>query len=331
MKIIVDRAIPFVEGVFEPYAAVEYLPGAAFCREVVEDATALMIRTRTRCTEALLGSSSVRHIASATIGFDHIDTAWCDLHSVGYSTAAGCNARGVLQWFAATMAYLSQRQGWQPCQRKLGIVGVGNVGALIEEYALLWGFEVICCDPPRQESEGNDKFVSLEELLTAADIITLHTPLDDSTRQMIDARALLAAGSQTTIINCSRGEVVDTQALLAAGNPFVMDVWEGEPSICSEALERALLATPHIAGYSLQGKANASQMAVRSIAHALGLPLTEWSAPVPKVAPCAITWEEMCATIATYCDIAAQSAQLKENRLDFEELRNNYDYRTEYF
>lgn len=330
MKIVIDKAIPFVKGVFEPYCHVDYIDGHSINSSIIKDASALLIRTRTRCDESLLEGSSVQHIATATIGFDHIDTQYCASTGIEVSTAAGCNARAVLQWFAAVVVHLSKIGGWQPHQKTIGIVGLGNVGGLIEHYAKLWGFKVLCCDPPRQDSEGGD-FVSFERLASTADIITLHTPLDATTHHMINSESLKLISPNCIIINSSRGEVVDTQALLDSQNPFVMDVWEGEPKISPQALQRAMLATPHIAGYSLQGKANATTMAVRSIAKALDIPLTSWSSDIKKVEPQQISWKELHQTIGNKFDITQQSEQLKNNPDLFEAIRNNYNYREEYF
>ncbi len=330
MKIIIDKAIPFVQGVFEPYADVEYREGLSFSKEDVRDASALLIRTRTRCNEALLAGSKVQHIATATIGFDHINTTYCFEQGITYSTAAGCNARAVLQWVGAVLVQRSLSEGWSPESRTLGVVGVGNVGKEVSRYAASWGFNVICCDPPRMEREGGD-FVSFEELMERSDIVTFHTPLDPTTHHMLNAKTLQKTDSNTLIINSSRGEVIDTQALLEAGNPFVLDVWENEPTLNPEALQKALLATPHIAGYSLQGKANASTMAVRSIAHALSLPLTEWRSDAPSVEPKDISWEELKRTIGEKFDITSLSRYLKAHPEEFEHMRNNYNYRNEYF
>ena len=186
MRVVIDRAIPFIQGVLEPFAEVEYIDGNAFTREVVASADALIIRTRTRCDKALLEGSKVQFIATATIGFDHIDLDYCRSHNIAVSTSAGCNARGVLQWVSAALALLAQREGFVPKERTLGIVGVGNVGRLVKEYAEHWGFRTICSDPPRQERE-NLGFVSLEKVLREADIVTLHTPLDDTTKHLINS------------------------------------------------------------------------------------------------------------------------------------------------
>ena len=208
MKIIADSAIPFLQGVLEPWAEVRYLPGAEIAPEEVRDADALLIRTRTRCDERLLGGSRVRLIATATIGFDHIDTAWCAAHGIEVSTAAGCNARGVLQWAGAVLAHLARTQGWQPAGRTLGVVGVGHVGSLVKEYAETWGFRVLCCDPPREARE-HCGFLPLEEVARQADILTFHTPLDDTTRRMAGDALFARMKPGAVILNSSRGEVVD--------------------------------------------------------------------------------------------------------------------------
>lgn len=236
----------------------------------MRDADALIIRTRTRCDGRLLAGSRVRLIATATIGFDHIDTAWCAAHGIRVATAAGCNARGVLQWAGAVLAHLARTQGWKPAQRTLGIVGVGHVGSLIREYAGLWGFRVVCCDPPREERE-HCGFLPLEEVAREADLLTFHTPLDTTTRHMAGEELLARLKPGAVVMNSSRGEVVDGDALLRSGHPCVLDVWEHEPHLDPQLLDRALLATPHVAGYSEQGKATATAMSVATLAGFFGL------------------------------------------------------------
>lgn len=331
MKIVADSAIPFLQGVLEPWAEVRYLPGSRIAAEDVRDADALIIRTRTRCDGRLLAGSRVRLIATATIGFDHIDTAWCAAHGIRVATAAGCNARGVLQWAGAVLAHLARTQGWKPAQRTLGIVGVGHVGSLIREYAGLWGFRVVCCDPPREERERCG-FRPLEEVAREADILTFHTPLDASTRHMAGSRLFGRMKPGAVLINSSRGEVVDGEALLRSGLGWALDVWEHEPNPDPALLENALLATPHIAGYSEQGKANATAMSVASLARRFGLPLDGWYPPqaAPAV-PRPISWQELCRTIGGAYDIADESRRLKERPGDFESMRDHYAYRREYF
>ncbi len=331
MRFLADRAIPFLQGVLEPFAEVEYIEGNAFTKELVRDADALIIRTRTRCDRSLLEGSRVQFIATATIGFDHIDLDYCHAHNIAVATSAGCNARGVLQWVAAALATLAKRESFAPHERTLGIVGVGNVGRLVKEYAEAWGFRTICSDPPREEREHLG-FVSLEEVLHSADIVTLHTPLDTTTHHLINEQNISLLHSGATLINASRGECVTTEATRRNDLTYITDVWENEPNIDREYLAKSLIATPHIAGYSAQGKANATALAVQALARHFALPLTDWRpSEVEQIEPKMISWEEMCNTINRYCDLETESAELKNSPTDFEPLRNNYHYREEFF
>ena len=331
MKVLIDRAIPFVQGVLEPFAEVEYLDGNAFTRETVHDADALIIRTRTRCNEALLSESKVQFIATATIGFDHIDLDYCHSHNIAVTTSAGCNARGVLQWVSSVLALLAKRDGFRPEERTLGIVGVGNIGKLVKEYAERWGFKTLCSDPQREEREGVG-FLSLEEVLKGADIVTLHTSLNPTSYHLINEQNISLLRENAVLINASRGECVATEATRRNDLIYITDVWENEPDIDSELLAKSLVATPHIAGYSAQGKANASAMAVQALAHHFDLPLKEWRpSEVATITPREISWEEMCAEIGDYCDLESESRELRQNPKKFEYLRNNYRYREEFF
>lgn len=331
MKILIDRAIPFLQGVLEPFAEVIYLDGREFSSEAVRDADALIIRTRTKCDISLLEGSKVQFIATATIGFDHIDLDYCHAHNIKVATSAGCNARGVLQWVAAALAMLAKREGFHPEERTLGIVGVGNVGRLVKEYAEAWGFRVLCSDPPRQEREQLD-FISFDEVLQQSDIVTLHTPLNSTTNHLINSDNISLLHSGATLINASRGECVATEATRRDDIVYITDVWENEPEIDRAYLAKSMVATPHIAGYSTQGKANASAMAVQALAHHFDLPLKDWRpGEVATVTPQKISWEEMCSTIARHCDLAKESDTLRHAPQQFENLRNNYLYREEYF
>lgn len=330
MKIVIDNAIPYIAGILEPYAEVVYRDGGGFTPDDVADADMLVIRTRTRCDAALLDGSRVKIIATATIGFDHIDTRYCAARGIEVVTAQGCNAAGVLQWVAAALAMLAG-EGMRPGSTTLGIVGVGHVGSLVERYARSWGFRVLCCDPPRAAREGGD-FVQLEHLLRESDIVTLHTPLDATTRHMAGDAFIEAMRPDGVLLNASRGEVAATQPLLRARQRLFIDVWEHEPCIDRGLLAKAAVATPHIAGYSAQGKANATAAVVAAAARRFGLPLAGWYPP--QVRPARrrdITWDEMCGTIREYCDLAAQSRRLKEHPEAFEPMRNGYAYREEYF
>lgn len=343
MKIVADINIPYIESVFEPYAEVVYMRGAAIAAADVADADAIVVRTRTRCDASLLAGSRVRMIATATIGTDHIDTEWCRTHGIEVASAAGCNAGGVLQWMGAALALLSEEGGWLPQEKTLGVIGVGNVGSPIARYGSMWGFRVLCSDPPREKAEGLDRrddFVPLDELAAESDIVTFHTPLTTGgawpTSGLGGRRFFDRLRPGATVINTSRGGVVDESLLLESvavnNTSCCIDTWEGEPHINRLLLHAARVSTPHTAGYSAQGKANGSAAAVRALSRKFGLPLSEWSpAGVAPVYRRPITWDEMRGTVAGYCDLKAESRALKEHPDLFEQLREGYNYRQEYF
>lgn len=344
MKIIADSNIPYINGVLDRWCDVVRIRGAEISRSDVADADALLIRTRTRCDASLLSGSTVRLIATATIGTDHIDLDWCRDNGIEVVSAIGGNSGGVLQWVSATLAALAAEGGWTPEQKTIGIVGVGHAGSLVERYARQWGFRVLCSDPPRQRSEGlshGDGFVPLDELAAQSDIVTFHVPL---THAGTDPTAGLGGGNffahlkkGASVLNCARGGIVDEAALLTAlhtgavGNCCV-DTWQNEPNIDSELLARAFIATPHIAGYSAQGKANVAAIAVNAIARKFALPLTDWyPAEVVPAVRRAITWSDMCDSIAGYCDLAGETTLLQSSPDRFEQMREGYSYREEYF
>lgn len=341
MKIVVDNKIPYIKGVLEPYGEVVYMASNEITRHGIADADVLIVRTRTQCDRALLEGTCVAMIASATIGFDHIDMEYCDAAGIKVVTAAGSNARGVLQWMGAALVYAARVGGWEPSQKTIGIVGVGHVGSLVAEYAREWDFEVLCCDPPRARVEGPARFVSFDEILRRCDIITFHAPLTrtgpDATYHMADTAFFGSIRPGTLIINTSRGEVINSEALLAAiasgRYACCIDTWENEPDIDRVLLANSLLATPHIAGYTAQGKANATAAVIRAVAREHSLPLEFWypEDSVSRTEPVLISWKTLQATIAHHFDIHAQSCALKANHELFEEFRDTYIYRQEYF
>ena len=307
MKVVVDRNIPYVKGFLEPWFDVQYIDQTDFTPEAVRDADALLIRTRTRCNEALLKGSKVQFIGTATIGFDQIDTHYCDTHGIEWTNAPGCNAQGVCDYVESALA---QVEGL----RTLGVVGVGHVGTLVAEMAKRKGYNVLLCDPPRAEKEGAVGFVDLDEIERRCGIITFHVPLTREgkypTWHMETCRHLKPG---TLVINAARGGVVDEEALLKAGNPCVIDTWENEPCANKTLVEHALLATYHIAGYTRRGKYNASQMVVDALFEHFGLPKQALPGK-PENAP--HIW-----------DIRAVSDQLKAHPENFETLRETYELR----
>lgn len=331
MRVVIDQDIPFIRGVLEPYAEVRYERGVDISAQMLEGVDALIVRTRTRCNEALLGGSSVRFIATATIGTDHIDMDYCSKRGIKVYNARGCNARGVLQWVAAALRHVVMADGKSPEEYTLGVVGVGSVGSLVSEYASSWGFKVLECDPPRKEREGGD-FRSIEELAERCDILTFHTPLDSSTYHLLDDTLLAKLRPEATILNASRGGVVDNSLLANSSHRYIFDVWENEPMLDARVLANSALATPHVAGYSLQGKANATAMVISAVAQYFGLPIVDWyPAEVEPTKIRKIDWKQMCDSIEKYYPISEESAYLKSHAEEFEKIRNSYSYRNEYF
>ncbi len=293
MKIVIDDKIPFIQGILEPYAEVVYMSGSLFARENISDADALIIRTRTRCNEALLKDTSVKFIATATIGYDHIDTVWCASNGIVWTNAPGCNSGSVCQYMASTLATLSMHFGFSLEHMTMGVIGVGNVGSKVTRLGKILGMNVLMNDPPRARQEGLAQFVPLDEVLSMSDIITLHVPLihsgNDKTFHLFDDALLQCLNRRIVLINTSRGEVVDNIALKNALQAkrlgaAVLDVWEHEPNIDCDLLSLLNVATPHIAGYSADGKVNGTAMSVQSLSRFFGLPLTDWrpdDIPVP--------------------------------------------------
>ena len=348
MKIVCDNKIPFIRGVFEPYAEVVYLPGKETTAEVVRDADAIVTRTRTKCDAALLAGSSVKVIATATIGFDHIDTAWCEGNGILWRNAPGCNSWSVKQYIGAVLVTLARRRNLRLSGMTLGVVGVGNVGSKVAKTAEALGMKVLLCDPPRARREGPEGFVSLDELVAASDIVTLHVPLsregEDATWHLFDADRLATMRPGQILFNSSRGPVVDNAALKAALQAkalraAVLDVWEGEPEPDRELMSLLDIATPHIAGYSADGKANGTMSSVRTVASVLGLPLTDWrpeGIPAPAQ-PLEFTLDAAGkdlqevlseALLYTY-DILADDRALRAHPECFEKLRGDYPVRRE--
>ena len=269
-----DSNVPFLDGVFEPYAEVSYKDGRDISREDILDADALVIRTRTRCDAALLEGTGISMIATATIGTDHIDGEYCSAHGIEVHNAQGCNAGGVMQYVFSALYGTASRKSIRLEHPVIGIIGVGNVGRKVEHMAEYLGFRVLRCDPPRAAAEGPEGFCSLEYLLSASNIVTLHTPLDETTRKMADADFFEMMRPGAFFINAARGEIVDEDALMEAIpklGPVIIDTWNHEPDINLALMDMVDIATPHIAGYSFQGKLNGTASSVQAVARHFGI------------------------------------------------------------
>ncbi|MBO7641197.1 MAG: 4-phosphoerythronate dehydrogenase [Bacteroidales bacterium] len=342
MKIVADAAVPFLNGVFEPWAEVVYLKGSEIGPEDVRDADALITRTRTRCDAALLAGSKVRIISSATIGTDHVDLPWCDAHGIVVRNAAGCNAGGVMEYIICAIFAVASRQAISLKDKTLGIVGVGHVGQRVDSMARRLGFKTLLCDPPRAKAEGSFGFCSLDQLLAESDIVTLHVPLDKTTRRMASTSFFRKMKPGAFFLNSARGEVVDEAALLKALpklGPVVIDTWNNEPNINIKLLEAVDIATPHIAGYSYQGKQNGTAAAVRAIAHYFGISeLYEFYPPTEFPENEAVKLDfrgmnqgEIASVLSYNYPIYTDDFLFRLNPSSFEQLRADYHFRPEFY
>lgn len=348
MKIIIDDKIPYIRGAFEDVAEVIYLPGSKTTAEIVRDADAIVTRTRTICNEKLLAGSSVKFIATATIGYDQIDTDYCDAAGIKWTNAPGCNSKSVEQYIASTLMVLAETKKLQLKDLCIGIVGVGNVGRKVAKICEIFGMKVLLNDPPRERAEGPEKFVSLETVKNEADIISLHVPLntkgEDATFHMGDESFFSALKKKPVLINSCRGEVIKTDAVKKALktkqiSAFVCDCWENEPDLDLELLGMTEIATPHIAGYSKDGKAKGTSMSVQAISDFFGLGLNNWQPsgvelptnPIIEIDGEGMSEQEIFskAILHTY-DIRHDDKLLRLSPEHFEQQRGDYPTRREF-
>ena len=340
MKIVADVDIPFLEGVFEPYGEVIYKKGIDIVADDVVDADALLVRTRTQCDASLLEGSKVKIVASATIGTDHIDKEYCASRGIEVANASGCNAGGVMQYVFSAVYGIAARKGIKLDDVTFGVVGVGNVGRLVADMAESLGFKVMRCDPPRAQKEGPEGFCTIEELLAQSQVVTLHVPLDETTRGMANDAFFTLMLPGTIFINAARGEVVNEEALMTAIpklGAVVIDTWNNEPNVNEELLELVDIATPHIAGYSYQGKVNGTRMAVKAVAECLGIEALKDFSPDDSEEdrqPVRLdlrgrTHGEIAAVLQYNYPIFTDDFRFRMEPHKFEKLRNEYQYRRE--
>ncbi|HTP12785.1 MAG TPA: 4-phosphoerythronate dehydrogenase PdxB [Bacteroidota bacterium] len=348
MKVVIDKDIPFLAGVLDRHATVVSRAGSAITKNDVQDADALIVRTRTLCNAGLLQGTKVRFIASATIGFDHIDTKFCEANGVQWTNAAGCNSSSVQQYVAAALFHLSNKLDVELARTTIGIVGVGNVGSKIARFCSAIGMRVLLNDPPRERREGKGDFVPLETVVAESDILTFHVPLNrdgpDKTVHLIDRQMLSKMNPRQILINTSRGEVADTAALKSALRTrslaaAVVDVWEDEPAIDTDLLNLVTIGTPHIAGYSADGKANGTAMSVRALSRYFHLGMDTWfpdGVPEPGDPVIALDCAGLkrqkvfCKLVTRTYDILADDQRLRNSPASFEHQRAAYPLRREF-
>jgi len=342
MKFVIDKDIPFINGVFEPYADVCYLEGGKIYRDDIVDADALIIRTRTHCNEALLDGTGVKIIATATIGTDHIDSDYCQEHGIYVKNSGGCNSGGVMDYVFSALYGTAARKSIPLTGATFGIIGVGSVGSKVEQMARSLGFKVLLNDPPRAAAEGSSQFCDLDYLLACSDIVSMHVPLTPATRGMANSNFFARMRLGAIFINASRGEVVVDSDLITAIpklGPVVIDTWNGEPNINRTLMDMVDIATPHIAGYSYQGKQNGTMMAVRSVARFFGIKeLFEFfpESDIPELNAVKLelagkTQGEITSIMQYNYPIFTDDFIFRMNPENFEIIRADYKYRREFY
>lgn len=353
MLIVADENIPLVDAFFAEFGEIRRLPGRQITRADVHDADVLLVRSVTKVDRDLLEGSAVRFVGTCTIGTDHLALDYFHQEGIQWSSAPGCNARGVVDYVLGSLLTLAEIEGADLNQRTYGVVGAGEVGGRLVNVLKGLGFNVLVCDPPRQAAEGGD-YVSLEQIIERCDVISLHTPLDKSsenaTWHLLDQQRLNQLKHGTWLINASRGPVIDNNALREVLTrredlQAVLDVWEAEPQVDVELADLCVLATPHIAGYSLDGKQRGTaqiyqafcdflgQEAVIKLANLLPAP---WLAKLELSADSDPAW-----ALATVCrgvyDPRRDDADFRrslvgtvqEQKLAFDALRKHYPVRRE--
>lgn len=330
MKIITDKNIPFLDGRIMGAELIK-LPASEINREVVSDADALIVRTRTKCNRDLLEGSKVRLVATATIGTDHIDLEWCEKNGITVCNAPGCNAPGVALYVWSSLL----RNGFDPDHSTLGVIGCGNVGSIVAQWGKRLGVEVLVSDPPRKEKGFTDHdYLPLKEVMRRSDALTLHTPLtykgNHPTYHLIGERSIRNMKEGAILVNAARGEVTDTTTLVKAIEEgkigkAIIDTWENEPTIDTRLLELADVATCHIAGYSVEGKQRATRMALEAVRDALGIKVDLTGLADPYEDPDNLNIERI---IDSY-NPEQMTSELKQHPERFENLRNTYSFHSE--
>ena len=352
MRIVADENIPSVEQAFASLGEVSLVHGRSLQPAHVRDADILLVRSVTRVDERLLADSSVQFVGSATIGFDHVDLDYLLQREIGFARAPGSNATSAAEYVLSAIMVLSERLGFDPADKTVGIIGHGNVGSRVRARFEALGIRCLVNDPPLQAQGGHDDFVSLADVLQA-DIITVHVPYTRTgrwpTHHLVNADMLAQLRPDAIVLNTSRGAVADNQAMEAwlavrSSAAAVLDVWEGEPSISLSLMDRVALATPHIAGYSLDGKLRGTDMIYHAACEFFGKSACWQVADALPVSPALVIDSRNDrlsavreAVLATY-DIRADDAALRAiKQLDkgaqaarFDQLRKEYPVRREF-
>ncbi|MCX6174746.1 MAG: 4-phosphoerythronate dehydrogenase [Ignavibacteriales bacterium] len=352
MKIVVDENIPQAREAFDSFGELIFSTGRKISKELLADIDVLLVRSITNVNEKLLTGTNVKFVATATAGTDHVDKEYLIRNKITFADAAGCNSFSVAEYLIAALSNIFSNNNFSFNGKSLGIVGIGNVGSKVASFAKALGFNVLQNDPPIERKSGVKDFVPLEDILQC-DIISLHVPLThsgiDKTYHLLNEKNLNQIKSGTILINTSRGEVVDNEALkkrLQNKNDLitVLDVWENEPNIDFELLKMVNLCSAHIAGYSLEGKVNGTEIIYNKLCDFLGI-TPNWEAKYPAISNSVITIDRRLSLEELLNDIINQIYTIeKDDKLlreginlgmhqqakHFDDLRKNYPVRREF-
>ncbi len=348
IKLVIDKDIPyigeFIEENFEPH----YYSANEITKKEVKDADAIIIRTLTKCNTDLLEGTNVKLIITATIGDDHIDKEYCQQNNIEIRRAEACNSNAVVQYVIMSLYYLQNNFTYPWKEKTIGIIGVGNIGSRLNSIFKCLGVKTLLYDPPREEREEKKEFVSLEEIRQNADIISLHTPLTmqgkHPTKHLLKDDFFAASSRKIVLINSSRGAVLSTKTLLkwykrGVIKHLIMDVWENEPLINQDLLAISTLSTPHIAGYSLRGKINATYMSIGHLNSFFQIPNNKIDTIFSYIPQIQITYrynasltveENIWEVLNQIWDIQKDSMDLRSKPSLFSNLRVNYNFRKEF-
>src|SRR5690554_489097 len=346
LRIIADENIPGLSAAFSSEVQIRYLPGREIKRHHLQQTDVLLVRSVTQVNADLVQGTPIKFIGSATIGLDHIDLSYLNKFGIGFAYAPGSNAQSVVEYVLAAIAYWLQQENKSFETISVGIVGVGRIGGLLQMYLEKLGVRCLLCDPPRQAQQPDLPFCSLQEI-TKADVISFHVPLNLSqpwpTKSMIDEDFLSSLGKGQLLINSARGDILDNQMALnhyqnyANASALVLDVWQNEPQINVDLLKYCLLATPHIAGYAVEGKWRATLMLCQALAGYFNISVN--SAYLDAKTQTSNPWvpqadEKLLELLQSYYPIARDDKALRGviNNLpqSFDILRKNYLVRHEF-
>jgi len=355
MKIIADEKIPFVEDCFSSIGKVAVIPGRQITPAILADADVLLVRTITKVDADLLAGSKIRFVGTATIGFEHIDTEYLARHNIGFASAPASNANSVAEYIIAALLTVAVKYNFNLEEKSIGIIGVGNIGSKVAKKCRTLGMQVLLNDPPLYRQTGDSKYLPLEHLF-GCDFITLHTPLTfdgiDKTFHLADEKFFNSLKTGAVFLNTARGGVTDTTALKKTIRSeklraAVLDVWENEPNIDTELLKVADIATPHIAGYSFDGKVGGMIMVYEALCKHFGME-TKYEAgnflgpaavPEIKITETSVNAERILSEIVEKVyNINEDDSKMRrildvpdKNRGDFfDNLRDNYLIRREF-